>query len=155
MNTNVSFYCFYENLIFYLSYIIYVVEVEDYDEADIENQILIKSNDEALLDKFKAKIAIERQYILFGELPPSGNVESEALTKKQNFIRNKLGLGQEGREKDINFEFVFKLIDALNMQTLFVYDPNYERFSTYDGKKLKTTDASENSLSYFITDDRE
>ena len=80
---------------------------------------------------------IIRNFILFNENIPDNKVDSKDLIERQNFIRNQLGLeNQMNYEESLNTGF--KIIDTLNMQTLFVYDPEYESYSVLTGKKVST-----------------
>lgn len=86
-----------------------------------------KMTDDQRIKNFLTKIAIERQYILFGEAPLNGEQLPTELVTKQKYIRNKLNLGDAANE-EFSLEKAFKIIDALNMQTLFVYDPEFEKY---------------------------
>ena len=131
-------------------------------EEPLQNDFLVKIDpigeskltDEQKIKNFQTKIGIERHYILFGEAPISGEQLPTELIIKQKNIRNKLKMN-EGASIEFSLEKAFKIIDALNMQTLFVYDPNFEKYWIDNGKKCSTTQSGSRIFSYFPNDDRE
>ncbi|CAI2373063.1 unnamed protein product [Moneuplotes crassus] len=106
------------------------------------------------IDDYKKQMIAIRNFILFDEKIPDNKVDSKNLIEKQQFIREKLGLNkvEEGEQK---LDTGFKIIDALNMQTLFVHDPEFECYSVMTGKKLPTGSNEKGVFCYFKSEDRE
>ena len=124
---------------------------EPINEAPILGEGL---SDDQMIKNFLAKIGIERQYILFGDAPMNGAALPSELITKQRYIRNKLNMN-DGANIEFSLDKAFKIIDALNMQTLFVYDPDFENYWIDDGYKRSTSESGPRIFSYFTSDDRE
>jgi len=129
-------------------------EVEKEEELPHESTLVAYASDQEAIEAFLKKMAVERQYILFGDNPASQEISSELITKQQ-YIRNKLKLNDGNHNAEFSLEKAFKIIDALNMQTLFVYDKDFEKYRIYNGEKCPTDASGDGIYSYFAGEDRE
>ncbi|CAI2365178.1 unnamed protein product [Moneuplotes crassus] len=119
------------------------------NHVDLDNQ-----TDSEVLKLYKEQMIAIRNFILFDEKLPEDTVDSKDLIDKQKYIRSRLGLNKpEFYERNLNK--AFKIIDILNMQTLFLYDPEYESYSVLTGKKAPTDSTGNDIFSYFKTESRE
>jgi len=121
--------------------------------AEPEDELAYDGNNEdVVIEKYKKQMIAIRSYILFNEEIPNNSQNSKDLVEKQKFIRNQLELDNEANYEQ-NLNKGFKIIDALNSQTLFVYDPDYEYYSVMTGKKVANSKVSQGVFSYFSKGD--
>mmetsp|Transcript_7664 Transcript_7664/g.6784 ORF Transcript_7664/g.6784 Transcript_7664/m.6784 type:complete len:199 (+) Transcript_7664:83-679(+) len=135
-----------------------LIEEEEFNPID---PVMIKkksefdydgANEDIMLKKYKEQMIIIRNYILFDENIPNNAVNSKDLLEKQKFIRAQLGLDNNiDNEESLNKGF--KVIDALNSQTLFVYDPDFEHYSVITGAKVANDGNHKGVYSYFTKGD--
>jgi hypothetical protein len=96
-----------------------------------------------------------RNYILFGELPNNNLNISDNVLKSKMIIRKYLGL-TEPNQAEKNMDKVFKIIDSLNTQTVFVYNPEEEYFSIDTNKRVPNDQKDEEGVfCYFNTEARD
>ena len=97
---------------------------------------------------------IIRNYILFNEKIKDNTVNWKDLVENQKNIRIKLGLDNPNTyEESLNIGL--KIIDSLNNQTLFVYDPEFEFYSVLTGQKISNHSTEKGVFSYFKGEGRE
>jgi len=94
-----------------------------------------------------------RNYLLFDELPEDVDIPQEILNR-QKLIRNNL-MTKVGYIVIDGKELVFKIIDNLNTQTLFVYDSAQEYYWADTDKKVPNGTEGENIFSYFKYESRD
>ncbi|CAI2367801.1 unnamed protein product [Moneuplotes crassus] len=119
------------------------------DKIDFEN-----ATEAEIIDDYKEQMIAIRNFILFDEKIPDNKVNSKDLIEKQQFIRNQLGLNKV-EENEQSLDTGFKIIDTLNMQTLFVHDPEFECYSVMTGKKFPTGSNEKGVFCYFKSEGRE
>lgn len=96
-----------------------------------------------------------RNYILFGELPNTDLNISDNVLKGKMIIRRYLGL-TEPDQAEKNMDTVFKIIDSLNTQTVFVYNPEEEYYSIHTNKRVPNDHKDEEGVfCYFNTEARD
>ena len=94
------------------------------DEED--KKVDSDDEDEDILRQYKTLSHQLRNYLLFDELPEDVDIPQEILNR-QKLIRNNL-ITKVGYIVIDGKELVFKIIDNLNTQTLFVYDSAQEYY---------------------------
>lgn len=94
------------------------------DEED--KKVDSDDEDEDILRQYKTLSHQLRNYLLFDELPEDVDIPQEILNR-QKLIRNNL-MTKVGYIVIDGKELVFKIIDNLNTQTLFVYDSAQEYY---------------------------
>ena len=112
-------------------------------EYEINNKT---KEEEVILQNYQEKMRKFRNGILYI------GTFAKILTERQKYIRAQLGLDQEGNKQQ-GVKKGFKIIDSLNLQFYFVYDPDYEYYSAWTGQKVSNQEASEKDLCYFLNGD--
>lgn len=106
-------------------------------ERDLEEIENLGKSDSEILEDYKKQMIIIRNFILFNEKIEEGKIDSSELVDKQNYIRKQLGF--DTGDEEASLAKGFKIIDSLNFQTLFVYDPDYENYYVITGEKRPTS----------------
>lgn len=115
---------------------------------------LSKATDAEILADYRAQMVLIRKLILFHERIPDGKVDYKDLVERQEYVRKQLGLTNPATF-EANLKNSFKIIDVIQKQTLFVYDPEFECYDVLTGEKKPSFSKEPGVFSYFNTSGRE
>ncbi|CAI2363150.1 unnamed protein product [Moneuplotes crassus] len=119
------------------------------EKLDIEN-----TPDSELIQDYKDQMILIRDFILFNKRIPDKKVNPKDFIDKKDYLRKQLNLNSFSYY-DGNMHTGFKIIETVNLQKLFVYDPEHECYSVISGEKAPTDSTDKGIFSYFNTEGRE